>query len=65
MKELTQFQQGQLAFKQGVSYKGSSNTQWINGWTNEERMTNCGFTYETWNRSGKVRTSADMTTLFV
>ena len=28
-------------------------------------MTNCGFTYESWNRSGKVRTSADFNDNFV
>ena len=57
MERCEQFKQGELAYRNGESYKANSSAAWINGWTKEERLSSCGFSNYHWNRSGVVASS--------
>lgn len=65
MNKETLFNRGRQAFLDGVDYKGNPDAAWIRGWDHECRMTKCNFSNYDWNRSGAVRTSSDLRTLFV
>ena len=48
-----QFKLGQEIFKRGGSYKSCKNANTLKGYTYEERLSSCGYTYESWNRDGQ------------
>ena len=45
---------GALRYRLGHSYKDCHSAQELNEWTQEERLSKCGFLYQHWSKCGKV-----------
>ena len=62
------FKKGMQLFKDGVKYgdkRLTHNNKAMQGYIFEEKISRCGFTYYSWNRTKGYKTSADIRTLFV
>ena len=53
MTEQEQIKLGREIFLRGGSYKDCKNANTLRGYTNEERITRCGYTLQSWNKDGQ------------